>query len=288
MSEERKLLEGHVVVTNGTTMGVGRAVAELLVANGAKVVINGRTPEKVEEVVKALGDSARGVAGSATEAETARKIVEAAEELGGVTDMISVAGIVEPNGSNILNITEEDFKRVLDNHIYPAFQLARVVAPILAEKGKGSITITGSDAYTGVYGGTAYPAGKGGVVSLGLAMAGDLKNYGVRVNVICPGARTRMSTGAEYEAHIRDLNRRGVLSDAMMHGSLNVAGPEYVAPLYTYLVSDMAKDVTGKVFNASGCFIAEFTVPQKQPKGYRDAQSNSPYTLEEVDAIVHR
>ena len=148
--------------------------------------------------------------------------------------------------------------------------------------------MTGSDGYTGVYGGTAYPAGKGAVASLGLSMAGDLKNHGVRVNVVCPGARTRMSTGDDYVAHIRDLNRRGILSDAMMHGSLNVAGPEYVAPLYVYLISDLAEGITGKVLNGSGGFIAEYTIPQKQPKGYRDPQSNPPYTLEEVNEIVRR
>ena len=127
--------------------------------------------------------------------------------------------------------------------------------------------MTGSDGYTGVYGGTAYPAGKGAVASLGLSMAGDLKNHGVRVNVVCPGARTRMSTGDD---------------------SLNVAGPEYVAPLYVYLISDLAEGITGKVLNGSGGFIAEYTIPQKQPKGYRDPQSNPPYTLEEVNEIVRR
>ena len=79
----------------------------------------------------------------------------------------------------------------------------------MVEQGGGSIINTSSFAYLGDYGGTGYPAGKGGVNGLTLAIAAELKEHGVRANVVCPGAKTRLSTGSEYEAHIAELNRRG-------------------------------------------------------------------------------
>ena len=77
----------------------------------------------------------------------------------------------------------------------------------------------------------------------------------MRANVVCPGARTRLSTGSDYEQHIAELNRRGLLDDASMQGALDAAPPEYVAPTYAYLVSDAARRVTGRIFIAAGGVI---------------------------------
>ena len=65
------------------------------------------------------------------------------------------------------------------------------------------------------------------------------------MNVVCPGAKTRLSTGPEYEVHIADLHRRGLLDEISTQGALDATPPDYVAPMYAYLVSDLAQDVTG-------------------------------------------
>ncbi len=84
---------------------------------------------------------------------------------------------------------------------------------------------TSSFAFLGDYGGTGYPAGKGGGVnSLTLALAAELKEHGVRANAVCPGARTRLSEGSDYEQHIAELNRRGgLLDDVSAQGALDAA-----------------------------------------------------------------
>ena len=106
------------------------------------------------------------------------------------------------------SITPEDFQRLIDAHLCTVFHTCRVAAPLMATQRHGAIVNTGSTAALGIYGGTGYPAGKAAVHGLTLAIAAELKQSGVRANVICPGARTRLSEGGEYIAHLRDLYAR--------------------------------------------------------------------------------
>jgi 3-oxoacyl-[acyl-carrier protein] reductase len=85
--------------------------------------------------------------------------------------------------------------------------------------GRGAIVNTASHAFTGVFAGTGYPAAKGGVVSLTYALAAELREHGIRVNAVCPGAETRMSTGSDYSDHIEELHRRGILDDLTYAGA---------------------------------------------------------------------
>src|SRR5699024_2714465 len=139
-------------------------------------------------------------------------------------------------------------------------------------------------AWTGDYGGTGYPAGKGAVTSLTMAIAAELAEHGVRANVVCPGARTRLSSGDQYEEQIRELGRRGMLDELSVHGALDPGGPEYVAPLYTYLVSELADGITGGVFAGSGGFVGRFPTPESQILAYRDFHDSPPWTPEELEA----
>ncbi len=93
------------------------------------------------------------------------------------------------------------------------FHTCRVAAGVLVTQGYGVIINTSSVVFLGDYGGTGYAAGKGAVNGLTVAIAAELKGKGARANVVCPGARTRLSSGAEYENHNEDLHRRGLLDD---------------------------------------------------------------------------
>ena len=283
-------LTGKRVVIAGSSRGIGRAVAEHLLAEGASVVINGRDADVVARVAADLtgrGGSAVAVAGSAADDGVAEALIaEAADRFGGLDAVINCAGIAEPERSSILTMSTADFRAQLDAHLLSTFQLARVAAPILVEQGGGAIVATGSAAAAGNFGGTGYPAAKGGVNGLALALAADLKPHGVRVNVICPGGRTRLSTGAGYEAHIRDLFERGLLDEFTRDAALDPAPPDYVAPLYAYLVSDLASEVTGQIFSAAGGFIGRYPAFEPAFVAYRGHQEEPPYTLAELHRIV--
>ena len=143
-----------------------------------------------------------------------------------------------------------------------------------------------SAAFLGDYGGTGYPAGKGAVNSLTLSIAAELKGRGVRANVVCPGARTRLNTGADYQERIADLHRRGMLDDATMRVSLDVPPAEYVAPTYVYLASDLARGVTGQIFITSGGFVGRYDRATPTLLGYRDHHDSPPWSVAEVHNMV--
>ena len=124
---------------------------------------------------------------------------------------MNCAGTAGLASESILDVTSAQFHDLIDGHLVTTFETCRAAAPKMVAQGGGAIVNTSSFAFRGDYGGTGYPAGKGGVNGLTLAIAGDLREHGVRANVVCPGAKTRLSTGAEYEAHIVGLNRRGQL-----------------------------------------------------------------------------
>ena len=156
----------------------------------------------------------------------------------------------------------------------------------MVARGRGAIVNTSSFAFLGDYGGTGYPAGKGAVNGLTLAIAAELAEHGVRANVICPGAKTRLSTGPEFEEQIRALQRRGMLDQISAQGALDAAPPEYVAPMYAYLVSDLATQITGQIFIAAGNFVGRFDRPSPSLLGYRDHHDSTPWSIDEIAAML--
>lgn len=278
-------MAGRGAVVVGGTRGIGLAVAELLAGQGAGVVVNGRD----DAATKAAAQRVSGVAhtGSPADADVADALIDTCvREFGRIDILVNCAGTAEPVGSSILNVSSAAFKELLDAHLLTVFETCRAAAPKMAAQGGGAIVNTSSFAFLGDYGGTGYPAGKGAVNGLTLAIAAELKEHGVRANVVCPGAKTRLSTGSDYEQHIAELNRRGLLDDVSMQGALDAAPPEYVAPTYGYLVSDKARDVTGRIFIAAGGFVGEFARPSPGFIGYRDHHASPPWTIDELHELI--
>ncbi|TQF65813.1 SDR family NAD(P)-dependent oxidoreductase [Rhodococcus spelaei] len=279
-------LAGRGAVVTGSSRGIGRAVAFALAAEGAGVVVNGRDPAAAEQTaadIVAAGGRAVAVPGSAAADGVAEALADAAVRAYGSVDvLVNCAGVAEPPGSSILTISDDQWREQIDAHLTSTFRTCRVMAPLMVERGAGAIVNTSSFAFLGDYGGTGYPAGKGAVNSLTLAIAAELAQSGVRANVVCPGASTRLSVGDEYVRHIEDLHRRGMLDDAMRHGSLNPAPAQYVATLYAFLASDLSAGVTGGIFAGSGGFVGRFDRQTPALVAYRDHLTAPPWTLDEL------
>jgi len=284
------LLADHGAVVVGGSRGIGSAVAALLAQHGAGVVVNGRDADTVQSTVDAIvASGGRAVAhpGSPSGEAAAESLIDnCVDEFGGIHVLINCAGIAEPPGSSILDISPAQFADLLDAHLGTVFATCRAAAPRMVAQGRGSIVNTSSFAFLGDYGGTGYPAGKGAVNSLTLAIAAELKEHGVRANVVCPGAKTRLSIGADYVAHITDLNRRGLLDDVSMQGALDVATPDYAAPTYVYLASNLAEQISGEIFVAAGGFVGRFPRPTPAFIGYRDHHGSPPWTVAELSALI--
>lgn len=287
---DQSLLTGCGAVVSGGSRGIGRAVTELLCNLGAGVVVNGRDADAVQETVAAItasGGQATPVVGAADDERIATALIEECTSTFGRIDiLINCAGIAEPPGSSILDISPHAFDRLIGVHLGTAFHTCRIAARVMAAQGQGSIINTSSAAFLGDYGGTGYPAGKGAVNGLTMAMAAELKGYGVRANVVCPGAKTRISTGVEYEEHIEDLHRRGLLDEMTMRAALDAPPASFVAPIYAYLASDLACDVTGQIFVVAGGFVGRFDRPTPSVLAYRDHHDAEPWSVADLDKMI--
>ncbi len=283
------MLAGRGAVVVGGSRGIGAAVAALLAQHGAGVVVNGRDAEAARstaESITAAGGQAVAHPGSPSDQCIAESLVDnCVDEFGGIHILINCAGIAEPAGSSILDISAGQFAELIDAHLGTVFATCRAAVPKMVAQGAGSIVNSSSFAFLGDYGGTGYPAGKGAVNSLTLAIAAEVKEHGVRANVVCPGAKTRLSTGPGYVEHITELNRRGLLDDVSMQGSLDVASPDYAAPTYVFLASDLANHLTGEIFAAAGGFVGRFPKAVPDLVGFRDHHDSPPWTVAELSAM---
>ena len=248
--------------------------------------MNGRDADAASEAAGRI-DGAVAHAGSPSNPATADALIDrCTSEFGRIDILVNCAGTPGLARESILRVTSDQYRNLINAHLVTAFETSRAAAPKMVEQGGGAIINTSSFAYLGDYGGTGYPAGKGGVNGLTMAIAAELKERGVRANVVCPGAKTRLSTGPDYEEHIAELNRRGLLDDVSAQTALDAPPPEYAAPLYVYLASDEAKDITGRIFIAAGGFVGEFKRQTPGIIGYRDHRDAPPWTLDELHAMV--
>lgn len=229
------------------------------------------------------------MAGSPAESQVADALIDkCVNEFGRIDILVNCAGTAGLAAESILKVTSAQFRELLDAHLGTVFETCRAAAPRMVAQGGGAIVNTSSFAFLGDYGGTGYPAGKGGVNALTMALAAELKGHGVRANVVCPGAKTRLSTGQEYRAHIEALNARGLLDDASTQAALDAPPPEYAAPVYAYLAGDLAKDVTGEIFIAAGGFVGRFDRPTPAVIAYRDHRDSPPWSVDELHELIHQ
>lgn len=286
-------LAGRSVVATGTSRGIGLAVARACAAAGASVVVNGRAADVVAEAVRAVDEAGRaaggrglGVVGSAADEDVVAEAVSTAQGAGEVSGLVCCAGVAEPPGSSILDVQPADWHRLIHSHLTSTFLACRAVAPLLVDRGAGSIVLTTSHAWTGVYGGTGYAAAKGATVSLTYALAAELRERGVRVNAVSPGATTRLSSGAEYEQTITRLHARGLLDDLALAGARDPGSPEHAAATYLYLLDDVSSGVSGEVLTAAGGYVGRLAPPTEALLTWRDHHVNGPWSQEELDAVV--
>ncbi len=286
-------LAGKAAVVAGSSRGIGRAVALALAAEGAAVVVNGRSADAVQAVVseiRAGGGRAAAHVGSVAEFDGAGELVARCRERFGSLDvLVNCAGIAEPEGSSILDIPPQAWRELIDSHLTGTFHTCRHAAPVLVAQGGGAIVNTSSHAYLGSYGGTGYAAGKGGVNSLTLALAAELREHGVRVNAVLPGARTRLNSGPGYEAKIHDLHARGILSDLQRDASLAPEPPELVAPCYAFLAGPLAEGITGRLFTAAGGYVGAHESGGRETLLAFRAAGDGPWPLRDLaDALLEK
>lgn len=184
-------LINKVVVVTGAGSGIGRAIAERFAAEGAAVVVAGRTLPKLLEVsrhIEARRGRAHAVACDVTvEAEVEALMAEAQKRYNGLDVLINCAGVFMAR--EIDQTTGDDYARVLDSNLKGTYLTCREAFKAMKRHGGGTIvnlaSVAGKEAWAGL---ALYGASKFGVVGLSQALADEGSAHGIKVSALCPGA----------------------------------------------------------------------------------------------------
>ena len=243
-------LAGKVAVVTGGNAGIGEAIAQTFVREGAAVVITGRRQDELDRVVHEItrrNGQAIAVAGSVTDDRHTRAVVnEAIQRFGSLDILINNAGVGE-FGRRLHEIDDETWTRVLDVNLTGVFRMTRAAVPEMLKRGRGSIVnISSIASLVGIPYLPAYAASKGALDALTRAIAIDYAKDGIRCNVVNPGLiATPMA--APLMANPEQLN------PILDHYPIRRPGkPEEVADMVLYLASDEAMWVTGGTFTIDG------------------------------------
>jgi 3-oxoacyl-[acyl-carrier protein] reductase len=244
-------LNGKVALVTGASSGIGRATAEMLAANGARVVLNFHRNEAGAEEARAeitrRGGNAISLQADVTRAGDIKSLVErTVKEFGPVDILVNNAGSLVER-LRILELTEERWDEVIDLNLKSAFLCCRAVAGSMMERKAGAIVNVSSIAGRngGALGSIHYSTAKGGLITFTKGLAKELAPFGVRVNAVSPGVvdtryHEQFSTAEMMKAYVGmiPLGRIGT--------------PAEVAQVICFLASDAASYLAGETIEING------------------------------------
>ena len=273
-------LEGKSVVVTGAGRGIGRDIALLAAAEGALAVVNdvGASVEgegsdvgpaqSVVNEIESAGGRATANTDSVADAAGAERIVGAAiAAFGQIDGVVNNAGILRDRIFH--KMTQEDWKAVIDVHLMGSFNVARAAAEHFKRQASGSyVHFTSMSGLVGNLGQANYSAAKMGVVGLSKSIALDMERFGVRSNCVCPFAWSRMIGNIRVDS---DEQKERV-------DRLKSMGSEKIAPMVVFLLSGLAREVTGQVFavRKNELFL------MSQPRPLRSLQRDAGWTPQAI------
>jgi NAD(P)-dependent dehydrogenase (short-subunit alcohol dehydrogenase family) len=254
MSPLRARFAGRRALVTGAGRGIGRATAERLAAEGARVAVVDIDDDAATEVARALGHSAVALAADVADEAAVEAAVAAAVDAWGGLDVVVANAAVQLTGADdrVDRLDAETWRRTLEVNLTGAFHTVKHGARALLAAGGGAIVCTGSPAghYGLASGLDAYSASKAGVTGLARVTAMDLAGEGVRVNAVLPGiTETPMNLW-----WMDDPAERARTVASIPLG--RPARPEEIAAVIAFLASDDASYVTGAVWTADGGLTA--------------------------------
>lgn len=237
-------LDGKIALVTGASRGIGKAIAEQLVKDGAKVIGTATSEGGAAAISEYLGDNGAGMVLNVSEPESIENLLQQIKDQFGVIDiLVNNAGITRDN--LLMRMKDSEWNDILQTNLTPIFTLSKAVLRGMMKNRFGRIVNVGSVVgSTGNPGQANYAAAKAGVIGFSKSMAREVASRGITVNVVAPGFidtdMTKVLTDEQKEAIFKDVpaNRLG--------------DPNEIAATVSFLVSDGAAYITGETIHVNG------------------------------------
>jgi len=289
-----RICEGRVVIVTGAGRGLGRAHALEFARQGAKVVVNdlgvslageggGSEPahEVVAEIKRLGGEAIANGADIADFTQAGALVKQAIGTFGGLDVVVNNAGFVRDR--MFVSCSEQEWDAVIRVHLKGHFAVSNHACAYWRDQSKKGVQVdariinTSSGAgLQGSVGQSAYSAAKGGIATLTLVQAAELRRYGVTANAIAPSARTRMT-----ETVFADMMKKP-------EQGFDVMDPANVSPLVAWLASTASREISGYVFEIAGGKISIADGWRTGPEIDKGARWDAAEVGDAVSALLKR
>jgi NAD(P)-dependent dehydrogenase (short-subunit alcohol dehydrogenase family) len=251
-------LKGQVALITGAGRNIGKAIAKLFAAEGARIAViemhQGRGQAVVEEIEKSGYEAMLVLCDVANSSNVQQMVQKVVDRFGGIDILVNNAALTDR--ADILNSTEEEFDKVIAVSLKGPYLVTKYVGAQMAKQGRGGkiVNFGSTSGMLGRTDGIAYAAAKGGVINLTRALAVQLSPYKIRVNCVVPN---RSGSPVGYDDDVA-----GSRSFQNLAGRLGTAEDQAKAALF--LVSDDSDFIYGHPLVVDGGVVATANFPKEQ------------------------
>lgn len=237
-------MQGQVALVTGASRGIGKAIAEQLVAQGVKVVGTATSDKGAAAISDYLGTDGEGMQLNVTDADSVAKVLSSIDEKYGQLDiLVNNAGITKDN--LLMRLKDDDWDAVLDTNLKSVYRICKAVMRGMMKRRHGRIiNISSVVGTTGNPGQTNYCAAKAGLVGFTKALAQEIAARGITVNCVSPGF-----IDTDMTKSLTDDQKQAIFANIP---AARLGNPEEVAAAVVFLASPGAAYITGETIHVNG------------------------------------